>query len=248
MKKIDNIEYYNVGEIVEKLQKQISIEKLKIHFEEGKIKGEFLDFEWYSDNEEIENYANLYLNEKYYTVGPLEIDLNKTKIPGRILDIGGGGEAVIGQFKGNNVIAIDPSRRELEEAPKNDALNIIMDAKDLKFLDNTFDSVTMFFTMMYIPTSDHKIIFQEIHRILKENGDLFLWDLTIPERSESEKEIYVITLKVSINDKIIETGYGTKWEREQNVTNFITLGEEIGFKVSEQKIGENIFFVRFKKN
>ena len=36
---------------------------------------------------------------------------------GFILDIGGGGEGVIGQLKGNQVISIDPYKEELENAP-----------------------------------------------------------------------------------------------------------------------------------
>ena len=36
---------------------------------------------------------------------------------GYVLDIGGGGEGIIGQMKPKQVIAIDLSKRELEEAP-----------------------------------------------------------------------------------------------------------------------------------
>jgi len=45
------------------------------------------------------------------------------------LDIGGGGEGVIGQMKGKQVIAIDPNRRELEEAADG-PLKIVMDARE----------------------------------------------------------------------------------------------------------------------
>jgi ubiquinone/menaquinone biosynthesis C-methylase UbiE len=166
---------------------------------------------------------------------------------GRILDIGGGGEGVIGQFMGDKVIAIDPSKRELEEAPKSGALNIIMNAKDLKFLDNTFDSASSFFTMMYIPIADHKKIFEEIHRILKKNGEFFLWDLKIPKRKNEENKIYVIILKVKTNGKIIDSGYGTKWEKEQHAKQFLQLGSDVGFEILEQKIEENVFFIKFKK-
>jgi hypothetical protein len=46
---------------------------------------------------------------------------------GFILDIGGGGEGVIGQLKEKQVIAIDRNRRELEEAPDG-PLKIVMNA------------------------------------------------------------------------------------------------------------------------
>ena len=52
------------------------------------------------------------------------------RLDGEILDIGGGGEGIIGQLKGDLVIAIDPNSRELEEAPEG-GFKIEMNAKDL---------------------------------------------------------------------------------------------------------------------
>src|SRR5579864_4997675 len=63
---------------------------------------------------------------------------------GYILDIGGGGEGIIGLMKPSQVIAIDLSKQELEDAPAG-PLKIIMDATDLKFLDTSFDTATAFF-------------------------------------------------------------------------------------------------------
>ena len=122
-----------------------------------------------------------------------------------------------------------------------------MDAKDLKFLDNTFESVTSFFTLMYIPKEDHKKIFEEINRVLKNGGEFILWDLEIPKRKDSKEEIYIITLKIYINEKIIDTGYGTKWNKEQDAKHFIKLGKTIGFNVLEKNLEENHFYLRFKK-
>src|SRR5512137_2386057 len=85
---------------------------------------------------------------------------------GLILDIGGGGEGVIGQLKGKQVIAIDLMKRELESAPPGPLLKIVMDARDLNFLDGTFPTATVFFTFMYIAPADHEKVFREIHRVL----------------------------------------------------------------------------------
>src|SRR5512140_1179824 len=84
---------------------------------------------------------------------------------GSILDIGGGGEGVIGQLKGRQVIAIDLIKRELEDAPTGPLLKIVMDARDLKFLDGSFATATVFFTFMYIDPGDHAKVFQEIRRV-----------------------------------------------------------------------------------
>lgn len=46
----------------------------------------------------------------------MKIRLQK-KLNGSILDIGGGGEGVIGQLYGQQVVAIDKLQEELDEAP-----------------------------------------------------------------------------------------------------------------------------------
>ena len=88
---------------------------------------------------------------QYVTINDFEAD-------GYILSIGGGGEGTIGKLKSSQVIAVDISKRELEEAPEG-PLKIIMDARDLKFLDKTFNTVTCFFTLMYIDGKDHEKVF-----------------------------------------------------------------------------------------
>ena len=42
-----------------------------------------------------------------------------------ILDIGGGGEGIIGKLKGEQVVAIDPNKRELEEAARRPRSGIV---------------------------------------------------------------------------------------------------------------------------
>ena len=77
---------------------------------------------------------------------------------GWVLDIGGGGEGIIGILKGNQVIAIDHRKRELEETT-NEALKIVMDARELKFLDESFWTATAFFTFLYVHWEDCESIF-----------------------------------------------------------------------------------------
>ena len=47
-----------------------------------------------------------------------------------ILDLGGGGEGIVGKLNGRQVVAIDTSVEELQET-KNDAWKVVMDATDL---------------------------------------------------------------------------------------------------------------------
>jgi len=41
-----------------------------------------------------------------------------------------------------------------------------MDAKDLQFLDETFETATAFYMFMYVPMENRKEIFEEIYRVL----------------------------------------------------------------------------------
>jgi len=181
-------------------------------------------------------------------IDPQHIDLTDVELSGRILDIGGGGEGIIGLLKGENVVAIDRRESELKEAPPGNYLKIIMDAKELKFLDETFDTATAFFTLMYVPLENHQIIFQEIHRVLKKGGEFVVWDFPIPKRGMHEKELYGLMLEVKIRDKNISTGYATKWVKEQDLEYYAKLGASNGFSVVEKYPIDGMFYIRFKKD
>ena len=77
------------------------------------------------------------------------IEMEPIDAEGFILDIGGGGEGIIGRLNGREVVAIDLSSEELEET-ENDALKIVMDATDLRFVPSTFAAATSFFTLLYV--------------------------------------------------------------------------------------------------
>jgi hypothetical protein len=74
----------------------------------------------------------------------VDIELPPVFGTGYVLDIGGGGEGVIGRMEGLQVVAIDTREDELLEAPEG-PLKVVMDARDLQFLDGTFFAATAFF-------------------------------------------------------------------------------------------------------
>jgi len=78
------------------------------------------------------------------------------------LDIGGGGEGIIGKLNGGQVIAIDISKEELQET-RNEAVKVLMDATKLGFIPKSCDVSTAFFTFMYIPNHMHLEIFREVY-------------------------------------------------------------------------------------
>ncbi len=166
---------------------------------------------------------------------------------GFILDIGGGGEGVVGQMKGSQVVAIDPNRRELQEAADG-PLKIVMDAGDLMFLNHTFEVVTSFFTLMYIKGSEHQKVLAEVFRVLVSKGRFLIWDADLPQCMEDDKDIVAFYLSIKLPDREIETGYGTKWpEQRQGLPYYKEMAENRGFVVSAHVQNGRVFFLEMQK-
>jgi SAM-dependent methyltransferase len=154
-----------------------------------------------------------------------EVQLDDFEAEGAILAIGGGGEGVIGQLKGRQVVAIDINKRELEEASAG-PLKIVMDARDLKFLDSSFNTAAAFFTLMYIGTGDHQKVFEEVFRVLAPGGRFLIWDLSFPRRPSPEKKYGAVRLRITLPDKEISTGYAVPWpENVQDLSYYSRLAE-----------------------
>jgi tetratricopeptide (TPR) repeat protein len=166
---------------------------------------------------------------------------------GFILDIGGGGEGVIGQLKGSQVISIDPYKDELENAPSKN-LKIVMDGRDLKFLDNSFSTAAIFYTLMYISADDHEKVFLEVKRVLKHGGRLLIWDVNLPVWKDASKEFGVYRFKFKLPQKEIVTGYGAKFPKaaDQNMQYYIHIAKKAGFKVAAARNNAPSFYLELQ--
>lgn len=165
---------------------------------------------------------------------------------GWILDIGGGGEGIVGHLEGSRVVAIDLLRSELEEA-NNPALKIIMDARELKFLDGTFSTATAFFSFMFMPPSTLDQVMSEIARVLAPGGAFHLWDFSFAVPEGFDKRIVAVPLTVVMPDgRSVETGYGCR-PRDQDMEGFIALGRRHGLIPVRQERAGQTFYVRFQK-
>ncbi len=185
--------------------------------------------------------------DEMFLIDQQKVSVRDFECSGYILDIGGGGEGIIGVLKGEQVIAIDMRRGELEEAPDG-PLKIVMDARDLQFLDSAFETVTAFFTLMYIMKTERKKVFEEIYRVLKPGGTFLMWDVVIPPKGDNTKGWFVVPAVITVKGKEIETGYGVKWEgKEQDMDYYVGLAEAVGFEVMEREEQGQLFFINLKK-
>lgn len=172
-----------------------------------------------------------------------EVIIDDFDTVGLILDIGGGGRGVIGELKGQQVIAIDPSKPELEGAVDG-PLKIIMDATNLQFLDETFHTATSFYTLMYMKTFDaHEKVFGEVYRVLASGGRFLIWDANFPTRLDKQKDIAVFPLTVKLPKEEIDATYGALWpENGRIVSYYVQLADNAGFEViSTREEGQQLF-------
>lgn len=180
-----------------------------------------------------------------------EIVISDFASSGYILDLGGGCRGTIGRLKGEEVVAIDISMKELDEAPSG-FLKILMDASDLKFPKNSFRTVTAFFALMFMKPEIHQKVFAEAYRVLEPGGEWLIWDASIPTASgASDKNEFTIYLHTVLPKEAIDYGYSVL---RLNVTRdpayYRVLAEQAGFQVAKVEVlGRNkkAFFMDLRK-
>jgi SAM-dependent methyltransferase len=170
------------------------------------------------------------------------IEMEPIETDGYILDIGGGGEGIIGKLNGRKVISIDLSFLTRQDS---ECMKILLDATDLKFLSSQFDVAAAFFTFMYIENDDHLKVFEEVHRVLKDRGRFLIWDSRIPEQFEG-KQFFSLPLEIMLPDERLESVYGAKLD-QQSLVYFKGLAARLGFEVIGEWVKDETFFLELKK-
>jgi ubiquinone/menaquinone biosynthesis C-methylase UbiE len=189
--------------------------------------------------------APRFTKEQILTHDRQEVKVADFPAAGLILDIGGGGEGVIAQLKGQQVVAIDPIARELKEASGDPLLQIVMDATDLKFLDASFSTITSFFTLMYIPLEKQAKVFEEAARVLKPGGRFHIWDVEIPAKPDPVHEVVAYRFLFKLPGFEVSTGYGTLFADKPRTPRFYAgLASSAGFRIlSETRQGDTFALV-----
>ncbi|MCL2343660.1 MAG: class I SAM-dependent methyltransferase [Firmicutes bacterium] len=164
---------------------------------------------------------------------PETLKLSPIETDGLILDIGGGGEGVIGKLCGRRVVSIDLDRQELEEV-QNDALKLVMDAGNLKFLDGSFEAAAAFFSLMFLEEDRLGDVFAEVYRVLKPGGVFYIWDLAMEGAEAGEPPIVCVPLDIELPFERLHADYGCA-RRTQSAASLAALARAAGFAAVEDE-------------
>ena len=151
---------------------------------------------------------------------------------GPILDIGGGGEGVIGRLKGRQVVAIDLRQDELDQAAEGPQ-KMVMDARQMDFPGGHFAAATTFFSMMYMKTrEDHAKVMKEAWRVLIPGGRLYLWEVDLAKAPRRKRDFYLVRLRYRVGGIARQTAYGARWPAElRDQAYYVQLASEAGFQL-----------------
>lgn len=168
----------------------------------------------------------------------------KREISGRILDLGGGGEGVIGRIYGRAVTAIDIRPEELDGAPGN-FKRLCMDARRLDFPGASFDAVTAFYFLMYLVPEDRPAVFAEAARVLKSGGRMYVWDAAY---RSAFPEPHLVELSIDAAGERIGTTYGVLGEGMRlSRDDVLSRAAEAGLAPVEARAGGGYFYLVFEK-
>ena len=168
----------------------------------------------------------------------------KKELPGYILDIGGGGDGIIGRVYGPQVTAIDISAEELAEAPEGFE-KLVMDAGDMTFPKASFDRVTAFYSFLFIQKDRHAQAISEIVRVLRPGGELHIWDCEV---ASAYPEPFTVELDIDANGVPIHTTYGVlEKDCVQTADSLIKACEAAGLLLCGADRNGTQFYLRFRK-
>jgi SAM-dependent methyltransferase len=169
-------------------------------------------------------------------------------VEGWALDIGGGGEGVMGRLLGSRTVAIDLLDEELRDAPAG-PLKLRMDARALQFLENSFDLVTAFYSLLFAAPADHALILREAARVLRPGGVCCIWDAQISANPQAQANDVLLTpLTVLLPDETITTCYGVAWQgRSQSAETFSAAAVQAGLEVVQAQTEGAHFYLQLRK-
>jgi len=168
----------------------------------------------------------------------------KKSLTGPILDLGGGGEGIIGRIYGNQAVAIDNRQEELDEAPDGPQ-KLLMDAAALTFEDASFQHVTAFFSFMYMSHIVQAQAIAQAARVLHPGGCLHIWDGKIDSAFPTP---FLMELDIDAGGTPVHTTYGTvKKDAAQDAGYFLHLCQNVQLKLTDKQEHDGWFYLCMTK-
>lgn len=172
-----------------------------------------------------------------------QISLQK-QLTGSILDVGGGGEGVIGRVYGPQVTAIDNRQEELDEAPDS-CRKLLMDATALTFADASFDHVTFFFSLMYMDAAATRQALAEAARVLRPGGSLHIWDAVV---DSAWPQPFLVELAIDADGTALQPTYGVLMpDAAQDAASIQRLCQACGLLPRESRQQDGTFYLEMQK-
>jgi len=179
-----------------------------------------------------------------YTTPIQKIALKQIQTEGMILDIGGGGEGLVSRIEGPKVCAVDIRISEIREAQIHGPPSnwFVGDGQALCFQENSFDVVTLWFSLGYMSNwSIKQKVLEEAHRVLGESGRLSILASRIPESCER----LIFWGHFTFPDGTIsQIGYGVRGGQEQTLERITKLLSDIGFKIRSHEDNNEWFEIQ----
>jgi ubiquinone/menaquinone biosynthesis C-methylase UbiE len=181
------------------------------------------------------------MNEKHlsFETPTQTIELADIKFQDPILDIGGGGEGLVSRIAGDRVCLVDIQYSKIKEAQIHGLQSalIVGDGGQLCFKDDSFNAVTIWFALAYIPDWTHKRkVIQEVTRVLREDGKLSLYIMHIDRNSASFLFNGIFNMPDGTQSKM---AYRVRGGQNQNPESIGKLLEEYNFVTCQSHSSEH---------
>lgn len=168
----------------------------------------------------------------------------KKRLHGCILDVGGGGEGVIGRLYPRQVVAIDHDEDELMDAP-GDFERLLMDATKLTFPDAFFDAATFFYSLMFMTADEQRAALAEAARVLRPGGRLCVWDCAF---DRAYPEPFSVNLTIDLDGEILHTTYGICKLDGQSMAQIAEICRALSLRPLRAEESSAHFYLEFEKD
>jgi len=188
------------------------------------------------------------LVRRFHVVPPQTVEVaDSFRDSDLIIDLGGGGEGVIGQLRGRQVVAVDLRKAELDETPAG-PIKVVADARNLPFPDDSFEAATSFYFLLYVRNSERGAVLREAYRVLVPDGRLHVWDALVPPLGTSTARLFVVSVCAKLPGRTLRTMYGVPWhDRAMSAASITAEARAAGFQVASTTTSGQTFHLVLSK-